>query len=445
MPLFQSLFAGHGGELNRPSVAALFPLRQVVVVVVVATLFRVLYWQLASSSAFLHTPVVDGSFFDIWARTLAAGRVFQEQAFFKPPFYAYLLSGLYKMGLGLTGVFVLQMVVGVLSCTLTLAAGRFVFSTRVAFFAALAVALLPILPFFEAQLQAESWTLALTLAAMLPILSVISDKSSSRGRDLAVTGLLLGLAALGRPNLMLMLAVCAGCVWWSQRARYGLISVAPLVLGFLVAVSPATLHNLKYGEFALISANFGVNLSTGQSDTADGVSAIPVGVLWDDMQLRSQQADAASPVASSRFMASEAMGWMTANPGRTVGLWFKKAVLVVSGVEIRNNINPMWLAREDGVFILARWWPATWVLLPFAIVGLIWAGRGSSTAWLMKWLLLSQAAAIIPFFVTARFRAPLLPWIALFAIAGLGVLIAAGREKRWLPLIVFVGDRKSVV
>ncbi|MFT7699873.1 MAG: hypothetical protein ACI8S7_001706, partial [Candidatus Krumholzibacteriia bacterium] len=433
-----SFFDGKAGDLGRPSLASLFPLRQVLVVALAALALRVLFWQLASSSAFLHTPVVDGSFFDIWARTLAAGRTFQEQAFFKPPFYAYLLSWLYKMGLGLSAVFILQMVVGTISCVLSLAVGRFIFSARVAFFAAIAVALLPILPFFEVQLLAESWTLALTLAALLPVLAVVSGKSSSRGRDLAMAGILLGVAALGRPNLMLVLVVCAGCVWWSDRARHGIIGVAPLVVGFLIAVSPATLHNLKYGEFALISANLGVNLSTGQSDEADGVSAIPVGVQWDDMQLRSQQAGAPTPVASSKFLTGEALAWMSKNPGRTLGLWFKKSVLVVSGVEIRNNINPMWMAREDGVFLLARWWPATWLLVPFAVVGLIWAGRGSSTAWMMKWLLLSQAAAIIPFFVTARFRAPLLPWIALFAVAGVGVLLSAYREKRWLPLAVLV-------
>jgi len=132
MSLSQTLFAGAGGQLVRPSLTTLFPWRQVVFVVLAAVVMRVLYWQLAAESAFMHTPVVDGSFFDIWARTLAAGRVFQEQAFFKPPLYAYLLSWLYKMGLGLTSVFGLQMMVGTLSCVLTLAVSRFVFSARVA-------------------------------------------------------------------------------------------------------------------------------------------------------------------------------------------------------------------------------------------------------------------------------------------------------------------------
>jgi len=440
MSLSARYFGGPGDELAQPSFGTLFPTAQVVTVAVVAALFRLLFWTLAKDSAFLHTPVVDGSFFDIWARTLADGRVFQDQVFFKPPLYAYLLSVLYRLGLGLTVVFALQMLVGVVSCGLTLALGRIVWSARVAFAAALITALLPILPFFEVQLLAESWTLALALAALLPVLLVISGRIRPRAWPLGAAGLLLGLAALGRPNLMLLVVVLAGCLWWWGRraGRLPLAKILPLIAGFVIAISPATLHNLGHGDVVPTSANLGMNLYTGQSDFADGVSAVPVGVLWDDLQLRSQQAGGQGPVAPSRFLVRETLQWMTKNPGRTLGLWFKKAVLVCNAREGRNNINPMWLAQEDGVIVLSRWWPATWLMLPFAIVGLVWAGRGNAPVWLLKWVVLSQAAAIIPFFVTARFRAPLLPLLAMFAVSGVVLLIEAVRARRWLPVAVLL-------
>ncbi len=440
MSLSDRFFGGIGGDLARPSVGSLLPTTQVLTVITVAVAMRALYWSLASGSAFMHTPVVDGSFFDLWARTMSEGRVFQAQPFFKPPLYAYLLSFLYKMGLSMTGVFVLQMFVGTINCALTLAIGRVALGARAAFAGAVITALLPILPFFEAQLLAESWTLALTLGALLPVLLVLSGTAKPSARNLGVAGALLGVAALGRPNLMLMVVVLAGCLWWWGRrgVRLGLMGIAPLLIGFLIAVSPATLHNIKYGEFTLISANLGVNLYTGQSDFADGVSAIPVGILWDDIQLRSQQAGAQGPVASSRFLTRETLDWIGHNPGRTLSLWFKKTVLVFSGIEGRNNINPMWLAQHDNVFVLSRWWPATWLILPLSILGLIWAGRGSAPLWLLKWIVLSQAAAIIPFFVNARFRAPLLPLLALLAAAGFIVLIQAFSKRQWLVIATLI-------
>ena len=407
-----------------------FPVRQAAVLVAVALVFRLVYWLLASKSLFLQTPVVDGSFFDIWAKSLAAGRVFQPAAFFKPPLYAYLLSWLYKVGFSLTGVLVLQMLVGSFTVLLTYLCGRLVFTARIAFTGALILAVLPILPFFETQLLAETWTTALTMGSLLLVLRMATGKTASPGRALFFAGLLMGVAALGRPNLMLLVAAVAGWLWWNGRAKnqptvpgITMASVILLIAGFLLAVSPATIHNLKYGEFTLISANMGANLVTGNSDAADGVSALPVGVIWDDFQLQTRQEGVGRPVEASRHLTKKALSWVAANPGRTLALMGKKDLLMVNAQEGRNNINPVWFARQEGVFLLARWWPATWLVLPAAILGLTFFRRWRPGGGLLLWLVLIQAAGVLPFFVNARFRMPLLPLLALFAAAGVAVLI----------------------
>lgn len=417
-----------------------FPVRQAVILAGVALAFRAVYWMLASKSLFLQTPVVDASFFDIWARTLAEGRVFQEAVFFKPPLYPYLLSWLYRVGFSLTGVLVLQMLVGTISVVLTFAIGRLAFSPRIAFGGALATALLPILPFFETQLLAETWTTALTLGALLLILRAVNGKSAAHGRVLFVAGFMLGIAALGRPNLMLLIVAIAVWMWWRGRPGspepVGLGTIGLLVVGFLIAVAPATFHNLKYGEFSLISANLGANLVAGNSDEADGVSAIPVGVLWDDLQLQSRQAGADSPAEASRFLTGRAMKWVAAHPGRALALVGKKALLLVGAREPRNNINPAWLATEDGVFLLARWWPAAWLLLPAALLGLMYFRRWKPGGGFLAWVLLIQALGVLPFFVNARFRMPLLPLLALFAAAGVAGLLTQWKsgQKRALAM-----------
>ena len=419
-----------------------FPVREAAILVAAALLFRVVYWLLASKSAFLHTPVVDASFFDIWARTLAAGKVFQAQAFFKPPFYAYLLSWFYQVGFSMTGVLILQMLVGSVTVLLTFAVGRLVFTPRIAFSGALITALLPILPFFETQLLGETWTTPLMLGALLLVLRIVAGKTQAEGRTQFFAGLLMGLAALGRPNLMLLIVAVAGWQWWWGRSGKRVVSsgsIALLLGGFLLAVSPATIHNLKYGEFSLISANLGPNLVAGNSDVADGVSAIPVGALWDDLQLQSRQAGADTPGQASGYLTGRALKWMAANPGRALMLLGKKALLLVNAQEGRNNINPMWFAREEGVFPLARWWPATWLMLPVAILGLAYYRRWQPGGNLLLWVVLIQAAAILPFFVNARFRLPLLPLLALFAAAGGAVLVNLWKARDRRALVVPLG------
>jgi tetratricopeptide (TPR) repeat protein len=196
-----------------------------------------------------------------------------------------------------------------------------------------------------------------------------------------------------------------------------------------VAIAPATLHNLRYGEFVPVSANFGVNLLTGNSDEADGLSAIPVGVRWDGLQLAARQRGATTPGAFSDLMTRDALAWIAANPGRTLELLGRKVLLLLNAREGRNNINPRWLAEQEGVFVLARWWPGTWLVLPLAVAGLLLVPRGPQGR-LLAWLVVVQAAAILPFFVAARFRAPLLPLAAPFAAAFVAVMWAWWRADR---------------
>lgn len=436
-------FRGQAGQPVRAlGWAALFPPAQVALVAGAALLLRILYWILAADSPFMHTPVVDASFFDIWARTLAEGRTFQDAVFFKPPLYAYVLSWAYRLGLSMQAVQFLQFGLGILTAVLTLGVGRLAFSPRVALGGAVACALLPSLPFFESQLLAEPLTIVLLMGALLLLLIGLTGLGRREGRWHLGAGLLLGIAALGRPNLMMLIGffVVWGVVVRRRGGSVGRLSLVGLLAGFILGISPATLHNLKYGDLVPVSANMGVNLLTGHHDGADGISAIPVGVMWDDLQLRSAQAGHADPASASRFLTDEAVAWMKAHPGRTLALLGKKAVLLVGGQAGRNNISPGWMAQQEGVFLLRRWWPGTWLVMPFALAGLVLAGRWGLPARLLAWTVAAQAAALLPFFVNTRFRTPLLPLLALFAAAAAAHLwaLAKGRlpgARRW-PLAV---------
>ena len=181
-----------------PGAPDVFPWRQAAIVAAVALAVRVLFWLPAGRSLFMQTPVVDASFFDLWARALTEGRVFQAQVFFKPPLAAYVLAALYRLGLDMPGVLVLQLGVGIVTSVLTFAIGRLVFSPRVAFAGAIAAAALPILPFFEAQMVAEAWTTALAQGSLLLFLLALRDRERRSVSKLASAGLLLGCARNSR-------------------------------------------------------------------------------------------------------------------------------------------------------------------------------------------------------------------------------------------------------
>ncbi len=405
--------------------------RDIAIVVVVAVAFRALYLALYHGSPFYHVPVVDASTFRLWAQALHEGHAFMPGVYFKPPLYPWLLAALMGVvGGALTPVYVLQALVGVATCVFTLALGRRIFTPRVALEGAVICGLLPVLPFLEFQLLAESWTTAMMMAALV----MLPPRPWPPGRTIAA-GLLLGVAALGRPNLLLVPAFLAVGMAWPFSGRGRLAPAMVLVLATCVGIAPATLHNLAQGHAVLVSANAGANLWAGIRPGADGTSAIPIGIQWDDLQRQSAQAGARDAADASRYLIGRTLHEAAQRPLRALGLLARKALLLVNAHEGRNNIGPTYLARHEGVVVLRRWWPGFWLVAPFALLGLVTLAR---PAWFaavrppgaVAPLLLTLAAltaSIVPFFVNARFRQPLLPVLALLAAYGLGNVLAALR------------------
>lgn len=404
--------------------------RPAVLIALVALLLRAVAWHQLSGTPFWSSPVVDASMFDLWARDVLTDGGVMSGVWSKPPLYAYLLVGLYGFfGASIAQVQVLQMGAGIATALLVWVVARRLFSPGPALAAGLITASLPMLPFFESQLLAEPWTTLLMLAALERLLPVGGGGvvPASRGRRITA-GILLGMAALGRPNLLAVIPAVAVWEAWDGGRPRRWRRAGPLLLAALVTVSMATVRNAAVsGDFVPVSANLGPNLEAGNSDRADGFSAIPVGLLWDDLQLQCRQAGHESTVAMSRYLTGRSADWVVENPGRAASLLGRRLLALVTGWEIRNNIGPRWLAREHGVTVLARWWPSTWLLLPFGMLGLAVAVRGRGLA-LLATVAAVHAATLLPFFVNARFRQPLLPLLAIFAVAG--VVWLSGRWRR---------------
>jgi 4-amino-4-deoxy-L-arabinose transferase-like glycosyltransferase len=422
----------------------LFPRRELWLTVGVALALRLLYWALYSRTPFFRHPVIDGSFFDLWAQALASGQNAGHDVWFKPPLYAYWLSLVYRLfGHAPLVAYALQTVMGLATAALVLAVGRLVFTPRIALAGALIAGLLPILPFLELQLVAESLTTLLAVAAVLALLLARRDDGWGE-KWLVFAGLLLGLAVIGRPNVLLFVPLAA---WWVWQAAAGaraarLRPAAIFLAGAFITLVPTTLRNYGAGHSLVpVSANFGVNLWSGVAPGADGVSAVPVGTHWDDLLLRSQVAGATTPTAGSAYYTRLALHEMAAAPLRTAGLLAKKVLVLAGAPEIRNNIGPSFLASEYGVVTLARWWPGFWLVAPFALLGLAGGRRWGLGGRLLAYYLLAQALSILPFFINARFRAPMLPLLALFAAAGADALFVAWRagDRRQLTRLLAGG------
>jgi tetratricopeptide (TPR) repeat protein len=119
--------------------------------------------------------------------------------------------------------------------------------------------------------------------------------------------------------------------------------------------------------------------------------------------------------------------WFRDRPKDAIALVFRKFVFFWNGFEISNERDLRDQARRFtpilGVF-LTQWT----VLLPFALLGLVRTGLRSRPRALLGGLLGAQMLVVIAFFVCARFRVSVVPWLLPFAAAGILAAFADARS-----------------
>ena len=188
----------------------------------------------------------------------------------RPPGYPYVLGLAYRVaGDGPLTARVFQIVLGLLNVGLVFLLGRALFRPSVGLVAAAFAAVHWSGIYFEGELQAVTLTQTLVLALLLVLQSAV--RRPALGPAIA-GGILLGLLALVRANVLLFVPVAAVWLFFVDRRRP--LRAALLVVAATVAVLPATLRNLRVADdFVLVSANGAVNLWIGNHPGADGVSA----------------------------------------------------------------------------------------------------------------------------------------------------------------------------
>ncbi len=424
------------------SLATLFGSASGVVLLVLtsaaAFTLRLVYLLPLRGQALFDEPHRDSIEYVDRARGILAGDFWGRGVYFhSAPLYPYFLA-LVMGPTGATGLWwvrVVQALLSGLTAGLLALTGRRLFGRAAGVAtAALAVLYAPFL-FYSGELLEITLTLF-----FLALLAWILAREQLAARHLVAAGLCLGLAALGKPNLLILAPVVLVALGFlrplARPARWpwrrGLLFAA----GIVVVVAPFTLRNKLVGDdWVLISSNGGINLFIGNNPQATGGFQVPTAMQYD-LEHSSQRVaaealgHAAKPSEASRFWASRAWAFLTERPGQALKLVVRKAGLLIGSYEIPNHFN-IYFFRENFAPVLR--WPLVWytLALPFGVLGLVAGLRRGRRSRLAAACLLAIAATVLLFFVTSRYRLPLLIWLLPFAGYGLTLLVTALRERRW--------------
>jgi Flp pilus assembly protein TadD/4-amino-4-deoxy-L-arabinose transferase-like glycosyltransferase len=364
--------------------------------------------------------MVDEKWHWLWAQEILNSSFWGTGAYFRGPLYPYFLSGL--IWITDSSVFwtkALQLFIcggiGVLLYKLT----RQLLADTAAKVAVIIYACYGTFLFYDTMLLVEILFLFFALWAVCRL--VLVGKTGTVSQYLII-GILFGLSALARPNILLVLPFLALWLFWKNKGgQFKWASPIALALGAILAIAPVTVRNyLVTGDFILISSQGGVNFYIGNNPDANGLTmvmseiAFTESIPWDKFvpvthaQAEKEAGRSLTESEASAYWNAKAWNYIQHNFGSFISLTLKKFRYLFSGFENSDNGDIYYQRTQSYLYAILLWsfgifFPFGF-LLPLAIVGVYLTREKRQLLTPIYIILLAYIPSIILFLVTARHR-----------------------------------------
>jgi Tetratricopeptide repeat len=430
-------------SLNRHTLGASHYLFAVVLLVRIAVLTRL------SASAFLLPMRGDMHFYDHWAQRILHGQLTDHLAFYGLPLYAYWLAVIYKLaGYG-------PFVPALLQAGIDAATAVIIYQLGVRVFCRPAeqpreVADEPFDPikrgpFIAAALGWAFFLPAQTYAAILMptvwlvfafwfvVWRVVKTNGAPGPRESLLYGALIGFVAIGVATILFLLPLLIAAIWFRQSPGSGravtskVTAVVLLFLGVVAGAAPCWIHNRFVArDPVFLSAHSGVNFWIGNNPLATGYPRFPPGLHAGQEAMLKDSINVAEKTAGHRLKRSEISAFWSAKAKDYIRRHFSEWLRLL-GVKVKNFWNSF--QYDDLSMITAmREHRVVFPGLRFGLVAAL-AIPGLLIAWirfpLSRWIsaaVLLQMIALLPVFITERYRLAAVPGLLVFAAFGLSIL-----------------------
>jgi tetratricopeptide (TPR) repeat protein len=373
-------------------------------------------------------PAVDPGWYDQAAQNILMGD-WGPFPFFRAPAYPALLAAVYAIfGRDLVAARVLNVVLQGAAVWAVWRVGRTYIRPVVGIIAALLLALNGMAIYFAGEIVSTS---AEMLAAILGLWATVRLTRDRRPSAVIVCGLAWGLVAVVRPNFLFVFPVALVVVYFATRADSAQLlprttitaGIVWLAAAFAPILPITAVNYAQSGEFVLIASQGGVNFWIGNNPQSTGIlSVLPgYGNAWtmEDAQAEaeSELGHAVGPGELSRFYYAKGLRFLSQHPLPTLRLMIRKTALFFNRFEISNNKHIAYFSA------VSPWLPPLenldfGLLVPLGLLG-FWVMRRQSVARITAGLIVLYAASVVLFFVTSRFRMPVVPCLSLLAAGGL--------------------------
>ena len=418
----------------------------------VALTVRLLHvWQIRKAP-FFTVLMGDARGYDDWAQQIARGDWLGHEVFYQAPLYPYFLGALYTVaGRNLIVVRACQAIIGSCACVLLGLAGWHLFSKRTGLICGFMLALYAPAIFFDGLIQKSVLDVFFICLMLWLIGSIITDTAEGRDHQNRLftrerrlwlcLGLATGGLSLTRENALAFTVVIL--TWALTRLRNRpestarphsappqprLACVSAFLVGVTLVLLPVVVRNrIVGGQFYLTTSQFGPNFYIGNNPRSDGTymslrfgRGAPEYERQDATELAQEaMGRSLTPDEVSRYWTRQALSFITSQPAAWLRLLGRKTALLWNAREMLDTESQETHAEWSAPLRLAGYVGHFGVLVPLALFG-IWATWPQrARLWVLYGLTIAYAGSVVIFYVFARYRYPLVPFLVLFAAAGL--------------------------
>jgi tetratricopeptide (TPR) repeat protein len=278
---------------------------------------------------------------------------------------------------------------------------------------------------------------------------VKTDRTPSALRSL-IFGILIGITAMGVATILflvplVLLAMVSRPQLEATRssARARLTAIAMLFVGLGAGTSPCWLHNYFIArDPVFLSAHGGINLWLGNNPEATGYPRFPglhagqAGMLRDSIDLLEAATGRTLKRSEvSQYWSAKARAYIAQNPGAWLKLMARKIGNFWNGFEY-DDLGVITNLSEHGVLFPG---PHFAIVAALGLAGFFFAWRAFPASRWVGGALLLEMSAVLPTFVTERYRLAAVPGLLIFAALGLHQLWTHWSLGRYRNAALYLG------
>jgi tetratricopeptide (TPR) repeat protein len=402
----------------------------------------------------------DMKFYSDWALRIAHGQWTDHQAFYGLPGYAYCLALIFLLvgGFDPFVVGLLQALFDAGIAVLLWKISREIFSSLdpgekhspsprtpdfIGIGAALAWTFFTPAQAFSTVLMPTTW---LVCAYYFCLWFAVKTRDASWWKPWIGLGLFIGVIAMLVATILFAVPLLLVAIFLSVErtkplpARLPKIAaaIAVLIAGLYVGASPAWIHNYFIArEPVMLSAHSGINFWIGNNPTATGYPKMPPGIRATQEGLLKDSITLAEAAAGRKLTRAEVSKYWSAQANTYISTHFH-AWMRLMGVKLGNfwnayqydDLSIIKLLSDEGVLTPGVKFGFIAALGLAGLLPTLW--RFPKAGWVVAAVLLHMCA-LLPVFVTERYRLAAVPGLMILGAAGLWIFWQNLIASRWTP------------